>query len=508
MILIVDDIQENVFSLQRTLEVNGFNVDAATSGEEALKKVLKNIYSLIILDVQMPGMDGFEVAELLSSSNRTKDTPIIFLSAVSVDKRFITRGYNVGAIDYLTKPVDPDILMLKVRAFHKLSENTRALKQAENELLERNAELSTVLESLPQLAFMASGHGTIEYVNPVWYNYSDNKGAFPVTKQGTAAIESFWTSAIQSQTSFEREVQLKPLGHDEYKYFLMKVVPLKTDGAISKWIGTFTDIHEQKWINELLENRVQERTEELREKNRMLEHSNYELQQFAAVASHDLKEPLRKIQIFSNIIAERNLSNDEQLNNYIQKISASCERMTRLINDLLLYSRLSKDVAYEDVDLGKVLNEVLSDLELTIAERNAKIDAQALPTIKAVPGQMRQIFQNIISNSLKFTVNGARPEITISTETVDSYRQGNDVLDKGPYCKISISDNGIGFDEVFLDKIFVIFQRLTTKEKHEGTGIGLAIAKKIVDKHKGSITAHSKLNEGATFVLVLPMYHN
>ncbi|MBS1612317.1 MAG: hybrid sensor histidine kinase/response regulator, partial [Bacteroidetes bacterium] len=143
-----------------------------------------------------------------------------------------------------------------------------------------------------------------------------------------------------------------------------------------------------------------------------------------------------------------------------------------------------------------------------IAEKGAKVTVDELPTINAVPGQMRQIFQNIISNSLKFMAADTKPAISISAETIDSYSTENNVLDKGPYCKISISDNGIGFDEAFLDKIFVIFQRLTTKEKHEGTGIGLAIAKKIVDKHKGAITASSKQNQGATFVIVLPLSNN
>ena len=215
-ILIVDDDPGMVQALATALRGSA-RLRFATDGPAALRLIAVESPDLVLLDADMPGMDGFEVAELLSSSNRTKDTPIIFLSAVSVDKRFITKGYNVGAIDYLTKPVDPEILMLKVRAFYKLSENTRALKQAENELLERNAQLSIVLESLPQLAFMASAYGVIEYVNPVWYKYAVSKERFPAAKPDTSSIESFWNSCIQQQAAFEREVQLKPLDRDDYK---------------------------------------------------------------------------------------------------------------------------------------------------------------------------------------------------------------------------------------------------------------------------------------------------
>jgi len=179
MILIVDDKPENIFSLKTLLEINKFEVDTASSGEEALKKILQHSYSLIILDVQMPGMDGFEVAEAISGYSKARDIPIIFLSAVSREKNFITKGYNSGGIDYVTKPVDPDILLLKVKTFHRLFEQTRELnrihhelqkenairKQAQNELNEKVNELHSILESIPQIAFSAKNNGEIEFVN-------------------------------------------------------------------------------------------------------------------------------------------------------------------------------------------------------------------------------------------------------------------------------------------------------------------------------------------------------
>ncbi|HAK29311.1 MAG TPA: hypothetical protein DCO90_08725 [Sphingobacterium sp.] len=163
MILIVDDNPDNIYSLQKLLESKNFKVDTAHSGEEALKKILKNNYALIILDVQMPDMDGFEVAENIAGFSKTKETPIIFLSAVNTDKKFITKGYDSGGLDYVTKPVDPDILMLKVKTFYRLYEQTQALKdvqqtleleverrkQAQQELRSKLDYLHTLLESLP-----------------------------------------------------------------------------------------------------------------------------------------------------------------------------------------------------------------------------------------------------------------------------------------------------------------------------------------------------------------------
>jgi signal transduction histidine kinase len=393
MILIVDDKQENLFSLKTLLQLHAYEVDTASSGEEALKKILKNEYALIILDVQMPGMDGYEVAETVTGYSKTKNIPIIFLSAVNIDKRFITKGYASGGVDYITKPFDPDLLLLKVQTFYKLYEQTRSLQLIQEALKEANHSL---------------------------------------------------------------------------------------------------------------EDKVKERTKELLQMNKDLEQSNVELQQYASVASHDLQEPLRKIITFSNVIWEKFLENNAEAKPYMKKIISSTERMRNLINDLLNYSKLSSVSQFEKTDLNQILNETLSDLELSIQEKKAKVVVENLPSAEVIPGQIRQVFQNIISNALKFSKRDMAPVIRVWGNIVT----GNSVESNsafGESVRICIGDNGIGFDQKYLEKIFVLFQRLHGKSEYDGTGIGLAIVKKIIEKHNGSITAESKEGEGARFIIILPL---
>ena len=209
MILIVDDRQENIFSLRTVLSQYGFAVDTALSGEEALKKLLKNDYALVILDVQMPGMDGFEVAEAITGLNKTKDIPIIFLSAVNTHKRFITKGFEAGAVEYLTKPVDPDILILKVQNFYRLYEKTKALKDAEQALAHTVGELYATLEALPQMAFVTNRDGELEYVNRQWLPYAPSVNQFPQTQQGEPSFKEQWQKLIASGSPVEKEVVIK-----------------------------------------------------------------------------------------------------------------------------------------------------------------------------------------------------------------------------------------------------------------------------------------------------------
>ncbi|WP_018611086.1 hybrid sensor histidine kinase/response regulator [Segetibacter koreensis] len=519
MILIVDDKSENLFSLRKVLELNNFEVDTALSGEEALKKVLRKTYALIILDVQMPSMDGFEVAEAISGYKKAQATPIIFLSAVSTHKKFITKGYTSGAIDYITKPVDPDILMLKVKTFYRLYEQTNDLKEAqvalqkevevrkeaEKALNKKAKELTSILESIPQIAFTANADGTIEYVNEHWYEYAPDKNRFPETYKNNIDLSKQWIETVQFGQTLEMEVQIKKMQSQEYRYHLLRAIPVITDENIAKWVGTFTDINHQKMMNEILEKKVEERTQELQKLNTELEVSNNDLQQFASVASHDLKEPLRKIQVYSNIIKEKSLLENNNLDNYLDKVITSSARMSRLINDLLNYSRLSHAHFFEVADLNKILQEILFDLELLIAEKKATINVHQLPQAEVIPGLIRQLFQNLISNALKFSKKDVAPVIKVTSEIVESEEVADLVKGAEKYCVMEIQDNGIGFDEKYSNKIFTLFQRLNSRDKYEGTGIGLAVAKKIMDKHHGCITASSKENVGSTFKIILPL---
>jgi len=179
--------------------------------------------------------------------------------------------------------------------------------------------------------------------------------------------------------------------------------------------------------------------------------------------------------------------------------------MSSLISDLLDYSRLSVTANFNSTNLNELINEILGDFEENIAEKGALITVDSLPVIETISSQIRQVFQNLISNALKFSKPNVPPVISITGEIIESREEEAPVSATGQFCRITISDNGIGFDEKFLDRIFVIFQRLNNQSSYEGTGIGLAIAKKIMDKHNGLIYAKSRENEGASFILILPL---
>ncbi len=518
MILLVDDRPENILPLKKILELHRFSVDTAESGEEALKKVLKTDYSVIILDVQMPGMDGFDVANAIAGFSKARDTSIIFLSAVNTDKKFITKGYTSGGIDYLTKPVDPDILVLKVKTLDKLYEQQQELravqtslrkeievrKQAQDELAERMQELQVVLASLPQMAFTIAPDGRIEYVNRHWFQYATDSVTLPNTHPDDDLGDN-WVMSLVSETEFVREMRLKALDTGAYRYHLLRIIPIHQQDVLIRWIGTFTDIHPQKQAAELLEQQVNLRTNELLTKNAELERINHELQQFTWVVSHDLKEPLRKIQLLNDTVKVKYLSQNPEASAFLDRSIQSSARMSDLINDLLAYSKLSVPEPFQSTDLNALVGELVLDFDELISQKDAAITIDSLPTLDAIPTRMRQVFQNLLSNALKFAKPDQPPAIHIGAERIDSKAIDSEISPTGDFYRIIVRDNGIGFDEKFLARIFIIFQRLHSRTSYEGTGIGLAIAKKNIDKHNGLISAQSQINEGASFILILPI---
>ncbi len=299
------------------------------------------------------------------------------------------------------------------------------------------------------------------------------------------------------------EIALSFNGHTIPVQLSLTALELEKEVALSVIL---TDLSTQKQAQRQLE----ETNIHLEELNRALERSNHDLQQFASVASHDLQEPLRKIQIFSNLlISDSSNKFTPEAQQYLQKIMDSSTRMKNLIVDVLNYSKLSAvSNEFVPVDLNEVVREVLEDFELTIREKQASIVVGRLPVVEGIKGQIRQMFQNVISNALKFSRPGTPPLISIQATPCAERSLSAAPAEDGPFSLIAIKDNGIGFDEKYLSNMFTLFECLHSKDAYEGTGIGLAITKKIIEKHNGLVTARSHPDEGAEFLLLLCVKQN
>lgn len=405
-ILVVDDREDNLFSIETILDKDGYTIVKATSGRAALKVLLhQHDFTLILMDVQMPDMNGFETASLIYEREKLKHIPIIFITAHNQGEERMYEGYKMGGVDFIYKPINPELLRYKVSVFAELYRKN-------HELMLQEKKLKAVNESL------------------------------------------------------EKEIEERKINEEKIKLLNYQLV----------------------------------------ENNEQLKSTIEELDRFAYVASHDLQEPLRKIMLFSDKISMKFKNQvDEEALGYLQKVVKASERMQQLVNDLLKFSRHTHDVyGFERTDLNEILNDVLLDIEHEIQKKTAKISAGQLPVIWAIPSQIRQLFQNLISNSLKFARPDLLPEIHITAEQLNVLLEDGINENRGIYYKIYVRDNGIGFDPKYAEDIFVVFKRLHSYHEFEGTGIGLSICKKIVDKHNGYISAESKLNEGSTFIITLP----
>ena len=406
-ILLVDDRDDNLLSIETILEPDGYKFSKANSGREALKILLKEFdFALILMDVKMPNMNGFETAALIYEREKLKHIPIIFITANNYGDENIFKGYRAGAVDYIYKPVNPDLLRAKVSVFVDLYKKNHRLLAQEQKLVAINKNLENEIN--------------------------------------------------------ERKA---------------------------------SEAHAKELNRQLLENIT------------LLEAANKDLDRFAFMASHDLQEPLRKIRTFSDrlFLKYKDVLDQEGKTN-IARIQKASERMQLLINDILTFSKLSvEDGMFVQCDLNKLVGEVIIDMEEEVNEKNARILVNDLPSMFVNPGLIRPLFHNLISNALKYSKKNVEPIITIHSEVSPSLN-GNGIRDSNSkYCRIFIEDNGIGFDQKYSEQIFGMFKRLHLNTEFEGTGIGLALCKKIVEKHNGYISARSKINEGSTFIISLPL---
>lgn len=400
-LLLIDDREDNLMSIEAILEPAGYRFVKAQSGQEALRILLKEYdFSLILMDVRMPHQSGFETAAMIYERDKLKHIPIIFITANNFGDEELFKGYQTGAVDYIYKPVNPDVLRAKVAVFVDLYEKNKRLQQQEKSLLIANQKL-------------------------------------------------------------EREIRERIASEEKI----------------------------QKLNRQLMQN-IQH-----------LEAVNKELDRFAFMASHDLQEPLRKIRLFSSKFLARNRHNGNEAGlEDIDRIQKSAEKMQRLIRDILTMARVSGNPDdFEPTNLNDLITEIADELSEAVESQSARIIVDKLPLVHVHPGLIRLLFRNLIGNALKFTRENVAPVIHIYAEVPQ-----NQVSDpRNDFCTICVKDNGIGFDPQFSEEIFGMFTRLHANFK-EGTGLGLALCKRIVQHHRGNITATGNKNEGATFTFSLP----
>ncbi len=371
-ILLVDDRPENLLAYRGILGDMDARLAEAASGEEALRYLLLHPVALILLDVQMPGMDGFETASLIRQNARFEHTPILFVTAGDKTEAKQVEGYDAGAVDFLFKPLVPAILRSKVKVFLELHRKTEQLR----------------------------------------------------------------------------------------------VQALEAEAAARK----------------------------LEEQALELERSNEELEQYAYIISHDLQQPVRVIASFLGLLSQRCEGRlDDEAERYIQFSVDAAGRMTEQLTGLLAHARVRSGSGDPPVrvDCDEILLVVRENLQLMIEETGASVVVEPLPAVQGYPNLLVQLFQNLVQNAIKFR-SDAPPRVDVSVT-----RQGDD------WC-FEVRDNGIGFEPQFAKRIFEIFQKLHTREEFDGTGMGLAIARKIVETHGGAIWAESRQGAGARFVFTIP----
>jgi PAS domain S-box-containing protein len=423
-----------------------------------------------------------------------------------------------------------------------VSRDVTVERRAEDAVRASERRFRTLTEAVPQMVWTSDPAGAVTFFNRRWDEYTgaplgpghaDGWGGEAVHPDDADRFRAEWARAVgEPAGGFAREVRVRRASDGAYRWMLAGAVPLRdATGALCEWVGTLTDIDDQKRHTELLARLVRERTQELEDANAALtdqievrkaaeeriraiaaelERSNGELEKFAYIASHDLQEPLRKIQAFGDRL--RTKCRDQLPDNgkeFVDRMHSAAARMRRLIDDLLSFSRVTtQQRPFVRVDLERLVHEVVSDLEVRIAQEQGTVVVRPLAGVEVDVSQMRQLFQNLIVNAVKFHRPGVPPVVEISGEPDPGPPAPPECRPAGepvPMYRVTVRDNGIGFEDKYRERIFDVFQRLHGRNEYEGTGVGLAICRKILERHGGTITARGRPGEGATFVVTLPL---
>lgn len=561
-ILLVDDKLENLLALEAILEKLGENLVRATSGEEALRCLLHQDFAVILLDVQMPGMDGFETATLIRNRGRSRHTPIIFLTAFSTSDQMLFKGYALGAVDYLLKPLDPNILTSKVTVFVELFKKTEAIKQQTAQLVAVNTELRQSEERFRSLStcspvgiFETDTEGNCKYTNPRYQAICGLKASESLEKRWLESVHpedkeraiASWSAYICEGREYSEEFRFQA-AHGNIRWVQVRSSPmLSSQGDLLGYVGTLEDITERKQAEEVRAQVIREQTarQEAEAANRMKD-------EFLAVLSHELRTPLTSMLGWSKILRTKKLD-EKATSRALEAIERNAISQMQLIEDILDVSRIIRGQLRLNVSAVNLISVMEAALEAVrpLAEPkeiqlNTLLDT-SIGSVYGDPARLQQIVWNLLTNAIKFTPKGGTVEVRLSkyfgfsisdfgvgaTSTTISTSQSNNLrfesdsenLDsantdesnnlkskiqnsKSQYAQIQVIDTGIGISSEFLPKVFERFRQAdsTTTRSHNGLGLGLAIVRHLVELHKGAIFAESLgTGQGATFTVRLPL---
>ncbi len=490
-ILLVDDRADKLTSLEAVLAELGQNIVKVQSGAEALRVLLRQDFAVILLDVHMPVMDGFETAALIRQRERTERTPIIFITAISAAETHVSRGYSLGAVDYIFAPIVPEILRAKVAVFIELYKKTEQVKrqadwlraEAERRAAVLETRLQGLLNRLNVGVFRATLDGRFIEANPAF-----------LALVGAASIGDVGPDDMPEL----RDADTQPRDGTGGERFREGDVRVNRRDGSSIWVRMNRRVSLGPDGEPVIEGLVEDITERkvaeaaLTQKAEQLARSNADLEQFAYIASHDLQEPLRTVRIYCELVKSQYASHlDERGRGHLEFAVQAAARMQELVRDMLSYARMKgRERATVTVSAEEVLDRALFNLSCAIEESGATVTHDPLPVLRADAVLFVQLFQNLIGNALKFR-GEQPPHVHLSAQRVEEGWE------------FAIRDNGIGIRPEYHERIFGIFRRLHPYGRYAGTGIGLALCRHIVERHGGRIWVESAEGAGATFRFVL-----
>jgi two-component system, sensor histidine kinase len=513
-ILMVDDREDGLIALEALLGDNpNYRLVKAGSGIEAIALLDQYDFAMILLDVQMPHMDGFQTAEYMRRNPRHRNIPIIFVTAINNDDRYIYRGYEAGAVDYVFKPFDPVILKSKVAVFTELHVKNRQIRSqqkqlAERELLEHRAAMQAheidslrryqnLAESIPHIIVRSAPDGTMEYHNENWSTYTGMAPGEALGNGWQAALHPEdlpkslidWSTAIRTKSKYENESRIRRRD-GVYRWHWIKAEPEIDDhGNVIAWLGTITDIEDRKTFED-----------KLKEAQRTAELANEAKTHFLANMSHEIRTPLNAIMGFTELLTDPAHSMEEKMKN-VAVVRRNCHQLLKIVNEILDISKVEAgELETEKVEthISELLGEVKALLRVQASKKG--IDLKFEPPI-GVPARvmtdstrLRQILLNIVGNALKFTTKGS---VTVSTKF-------STTMNGRSYVYFTVTDTGVGIDQQNSQKIFQPFSQADTSTTRlfGGTGLGLALARRLARALGGDVELlTSEPNKGSSFLV-------